>query len=307
MRYPLSTLLLIITVFFVLNSCQKEYSIDNGNIIITPPPIIPDSSYLSKIYSIYYDASGRDSSSRTYSYDNLKRVIAMTDSLTDPAATNPFNAFVYYYNGNDTLPYKTRLYVNDFSYTDTTITYHFYNNLGRKIKDSALRSYNTFPIINYYKDTIVSSYSYAPGKIYGITNYSSGSSASASYKDTASVDARGNLLSNKRYRLVAGPPASYELYVTSNITYNNGLSPFAKLSNFKSYIVFPFGETFYNEFAQNNNITQIDEYTIFGPGSVYHYIENFTNYTYNANGYPKEIFTLTPTDSTRLIFKYRAF
>lgn len=231
----------------------------------------------------------------------------MTDSLTDITATNPFNAFVYYYNGNDTLAYKTRLYTNDFSYTDTTITFHFYDNLGRKIKDSTLKSYSTFPIINYYKDTIVSTYSYAPGKIYGITNWSAGSSASASYKDTATLDARGNLVNNRRYRLVSGPPANYELYVTSNITYNNGVSPFAKLSNFKTYIVFPFGETFYSEFAQHNNITQIDENTIFGPGSVYHYMENFNNYKYNANGYPREIFTQTPADSTRLIFKYRAF
>ena len=307
MRYPLTTLLFILSFCFLLNSCQKEISPEGGNIIITPPAF-GDSSYLSKIYYVYYDASGVDTAAVfTYTYDNLKRVIALTDSTSDPAAPNPYIASTYYYNGNDTLPFKTRTYTSETSYYDTTITFHFYDVSGKKTKDSILKSFSTFPIINHYSALIVSNYSYVPGKIYGFTSYSSTSSTLAGYKDTAVLDAKGNLTSNKKYKLDPSNSPNYELYVVSNIAYNNNPSPFSKLSNFKSYIVFPFGETFYEEFVQNNNRTHIDEITIFGAGSTHNYAEDYNTYYYNTNGYPKEVFSQTATDSTRFIFKYRSF
>jgi len=66
----------------LLTGCQKEI-IPDDNIINSPVNL--DSNYLSKIYAVFYGNGIADtdtSGTRTYFYDNQKRVIKVIDSLS---------------------------------------------------------------------------------------------------------------------------------------------------------------------------------------------------------------------------------
>jgi hypothetical protein len=115
-----------------------------------------------------------------------------------------------------------------------------------------------------------------------------------------------------KYKLYNSPGTSLRDTIVSVITYDAKPSPFARLSNYKAYAVFPFGETVYDKSAQKNNRLHITE-TIRGNITGYNlYDEDFTGlYTYSANGYPKEIFinnylSTNPGNYFSFVFTYTA-
>ena len=85
---------LIILLFLV--SCQKEFGIESDNILTTA-----DSIYLDKIYEL--DNNGNRIDSLIFVYDNQKRVVSMGFNYALPNAY----MYTYYYNGSDTLPFKS--------------------------------------------------------------------------------------------------------------------------------------------------------------------------------------------------------
>lgn len=254
-----------------LSACQKEYSPSGIDPNPTPTPLPTpsvDSNYLDKLYSLYDDGSGLDTQIiSTLHYDANKRVVSIIDSITKPLT--PWMSYNYYYNGADTIPYKS-IFINSENQADpdSVTHYFFYNTQGQKIKDSVKSVYSG---TSYFK---VQNISYAPGKIYGITDAS---------RDTASLDANGNILLNKHY-ILSG--STYKLDVTSIYTYDSHPHPFAKLSNHIAQQQFPNGETLYYEYMGNNNFTLQDETTTISQN--YHFM-SFVNYTYNAAGFPTKM------------------
>ncbi len=309
---------LAIFSILVLQSCQKELTADTGN--TNPPTGITDSSYLSKIYYVEVNGALTDTGNRlTYSYDNLKRVTAIRgipNNLYDVIQIS----YDYYYNGSDTLPFRSRrIYVsaNDPAQTqfryDTTIAWHYYDNTGRNIKDSMINSVaDASTPVPYYSVLELRTYSYGSGKIYGFRTYTGINVPNPSYvypdqKDTALLDALGNITNSKSYRYNSSSTL-YELEVVSDFTYDAKQSPFSKLSNFKTFGIFPNGETFYSELPQNTNrVTQNELHSFSGGGGGIHYDYSYTN-SYNTNGLIKQALIYdqppNPTIYAKLLFSY---
>ena len=95
---------LLLFVCLLLAACQKEIA-RPGNLPVTPILNTTDSNYIDKI--IYLDSAGiMREDSILYQYDNLKRLVAIADTIS--ANENETN--VFYYNGTDTLPYKAIIF-----------------------------------------------------------------------------------------------------------------------------------------------------------------------------------------------------
>jgi hypothetical protein len=281
-------LLALIFIFVTgFAACQKEISVETP---LPPSGLIVDSNYLSKIYDIAIDGGIADTFNiTTYTYDANKRVIRMrvlSTSISDPE----FEDQQYFYNGSDTLPFKAIFFSGGHGATfqlDTTISYFYFNSLGQRIKDSVIQMNNgarlTYSL--YY-------YQYAGDKIFGFAKDSSvdfsGSFVNRIF-DTATV-LDGNIVFNVKHD-------DYARTIVSSFSYDHQPSPFAKLSNFKTYSIFPFGETLYDQMPQINNRLKARE-EIFNNGiSFYIYDEDLTGkYLYKPNGYPYEIYYPDPLD-----------
>ncbi len=304
----------ILSIIIILSSCQKEISIESGT-NPNPPVSTADTNYLSKIYYTYFDGVSLDTSEIfTYAYDNNKRVVLLTDTSNYPNPNYLYFKTQYFYNGTDTLPYKSTRFEHHntlgIEYIDTATTFIFFNTAGQKIKDSVI---NQFQDLSTYvnKAIAVHQYTYAPSKIYGATKtilfYTLGGSVNDNdVTDTATLDVKGNIISNIKNRYDAASLLVEK--VVSTFTYDANPSPFARLSNFKAYMVFPSGETLFEDIVQNNNRLHTIEIT---SGSFSHYYEeNFTGqYLYRPDGYPKEIYGLdnsAPGSYARLIFIYKS-
>lgn len=299
-------------------SCQKEISA--GDIVIPNPPGIVDSTYLSKLYLISITGTVADTGEIiTYTYDNQKRVVSAIG-----ASNNLYNftkvSRNYYYNGNDTLPYQSRTVytsANDPAQTqlrhDTTLTWHFYDNTGRNLRDSMVHAVaDASTPTPYYSTFEVRNYSYAAGKIYGYRYFGAINVPNPSFvqpdqKDTASLDALGNIINNRAHRI--NPlTGQFELEIVSNFTYDGKQSAFSRLSDFKTSGVFPSGETLAFEFPQySNRVTQNELHSIGGGSGGTPVNYTYTN-LYNTNGLIKESSIYNqppvPSDYGKMVFTY---
>lgn len=290
-------LLAAVILITSISACQKEITEDTTTPI--PPNIIPDSNYLSKMYEIGIERGVTDTVEIwTYTYDANKRVIHLSDSSSVIGA-NYLASWQYFYYGNDTIPYKSTYTVQGPGYisTDSLITYFYYNASGQRIKDSVI---NQNGAVNDYTKNF---YQYLPGKIYGLTKDSTYNGfAYVVYLtfDSATI-INGNIVNNKRNFNYSADS------VISIFTYDDKPAPFAKLSNFKTFEIFPFGETFFYEMPQNNNRLKANEYS---SGTGYLFEEDFTGkYIYKPNGYPSQIYYPDPADPAliyKISFVYKA-
>ena len=207
--------------------------------------------------------------------------------------------YTYYYNASDTLPFKSRHIDVSLNSSDTTITYHFYDANKNNLKDSSILSLlNTGPLGSYIFLTQVARYSYATGKKYSHTDitYILPSPGTDLREDTAILDSRNNILSCKANFSFTS------LQNTSSLSYDNKISPFSLLSNFKAHQRFPSGETLFFEYFSYNNILSLSETNQGSPINTTHYA-----YTYKPDGLPKTV-TMTYNnlpDTTRLLYSYK--
>jgi hypothetical protein len=264
---------LIAFSIFVLTACKKDT-------ITEPDPAPPitlstDSIYLYKIIDLDSTVTSTDTNYvTTYYYDNLKRVTKITDGQN--SLSNQF-VTTYNYNSNDTIPFKTTgIYLN----LDTTITYHFYDNQLRKLKDSLINNPTaTIPFITVHR------YSYYNSgfAINSFTNNPGSLTLIASYRDSVSLDAIGNIIQYKEYR----GPNIFTLQENVTISYDNKQSPFAKLSNFNARDLVIGGEPLsIDGFPQiSNPIKYILNFSNNGTPTTTQ--QSRTSYEYKLNGLPK--------------------
>lgn len=276
---------LLLLSFIILQSCQKEIAEREGEPTIPPNPTdsinVVDSNYIDKIYAI--DSSGGNVDTFiiwSYKYDSKKRVISMSIMPTNPADKSNLN-FYYNYANNDTLPFKTvkqeEEYMdqnNTILGSDTITTFHFFDALGRNSKDSVIRKNKS---MNYYT---IKNYTYGLNRIYradvshsvdNVTYYA----APPAELDTAITDNNGNILSTRLYRYNESA-STWEFTIKTNFTYDNKKSPFANLSNFKTFHVFPNGETLIYELPQTNNPLTQEEH----PDLINGYVPVSLNFSY---------------------------
>ncbi len=296
----IATKLFAVILIFAISftACQKEISVDT----LPPAGSVADSNYLDKIYDIEIDGGVADTFNIwTYTYDANKRVIRMK-AVSAEIGYPEFSDNQYFYNGSDTLPYKS-IYIygdgNTFQ-LDTTISYFYFNSLGKRIKDSVLLLSNGTSLtysLNYYQ--------YSGDKIYGLAKDStidySGTYVNKTF-DTATV-LNGNIVFNVKH-------GDYSRTVISSFNYDDKPSPFAKLSNSKTYIIFPSGETLHKHMPQINNRLKVREESFNNGISYYLYDEDLTGkYLYKPNGYPYQIYYPDPSDPSfiyKVSFVYKS-
>jgi hypothetical protein len=279
---------ILMTAFFLgcisLFSCQKDEDI---NPPVDPPSVTGDSIYLDKIFDIFDDGTGPDTSISVIRYDNRKRVISMDDSTSGVAGPS---FYTLSYNGIDTLPSRSVFIDGPIGTPDqgTTTTFYTYDTQGRRTRDSVMEAftYNSVPVL---RKRIIT-YSYAPGKRYAQTYITDPTVGADIFprRDTAYLDATGNVLSNKEY---SDEGAGYVLRTTSLFTYDNHPSPFSRI---------PDEPLFYELEGHNNKLTQ-DQNDTFGNT---HY-EN--TYTYNAiTGLPVFVNSISGGVAEKVVFTYKA-
>ncbi|MFT3910508.1 MAG: hypothetical protein QM737_13870 [Ferruginibacter sp.] len=299
-RIPsLLTIVSILVISFI--SCKKDSNADNSN-----PNPSTSSNYLSRISFYSNDGSGTEvlDGTTTYVFDNQKRVTKKIDSslVGSSASFVLWQTTEYFYNGNDTLPFKEVIIGNPAAQIeyDTTISYFTYNSAGLLIRDTGFYvSHGTGYFAVNSNQTFTYSGTMITGRMDATITQTSGSYTETRI-DTAQTDANGNIIHNIKHKGIEN--------INSTITWDNHPSPFSKLSNFRSSFIFPFGETFFYEMPQYNNRLHITE--VQTGGSTHTYDEDLTgNYTYNAEGYPSQILEQDPTTTgayEKVIFEYRS-
>jgi hypothetical protein len=262
---------------FYLSACKKETSDPQPQVTITA-----DSNYLSKIYYIDSTANTSDTFiTRSFSYDNLKRV---TNQLYYTSNQGYTSSIQYSYSSNDTLPVKSIAYLSAPTGKDTLYGFYFYNLSGKKTKDSII--HKSTGIFNRY--TEVCNYSYSTNKITGTSISYVNGSPNESYKDTAALDANGNIVLLKEYRFNLSTNTSDLLFVI-NTTLDNKPSPFTKLTSTYAEQIFPAGNdpAEFIAYPQQNNFTSniVNHYN----NGIVSFTETFDiQYKYNTNGLIKE-------------------
>ncbi len=285
-------LLLFLTTIFI--SCQKE--VDDFDNIVNPPAVINDSIYLDKIYVVNAGAVIDTQGIYSFTYDVQKRITGWI--LTD-VATGPYISYTYYYNGTDTVPFKSLFIDYDSPIPDTTITFHSYDANGRNLQDS---SYSVFPsmsnsIISTYK------YSYAPGKRYcdgKIENFQPTSIISL-YRDTATLDASGNILTCIRYTdAISG---TMELFSNANYTYDNKATPFARQNIFRAHQNFISNEEIllYEYMPYNQMLSYQETFVLAGTTPI----NGNLSVIYNSNNLPVKSTQVEGTQTSILQYTYK--
>lgn len=281
--------LLTATFLFWFSSCQKNGLEDEPP--LTPPvvpPVLPVDStshdsviVLSKLV-VFDNSSSLSDTGYVYelSFDTLKRVIAA--NYFDHASGMPVfdGEEKYFYNGNDTLPYKN-VYVRPA--TSGAITdYYFYDNAQRLVQDSVISDQGVSNIFNfhYFEDKIT-------------TDKKEGS------YDTAFLDASQNVIRTETYQ-------DYDNYhFTTTFTYDTHPNPFNLLNIRSTNFPIP------NELADNytivskNNPLSLEVYNHKQP----QYNFGFTySYEYNAEGLPVTVTTFHNGEAEvfeRAVFVYK--
>ena len=158
---------------------------------------------------------------------------------------------------------------------------------------------------------VVRNYSYGNNLIYGEqhSDLSGLGTTMPLQKDTATTDSYGNILLSKKYYYNT---ATNNWEITSTTSYTNDAkrSPFSLLSNFKTFRVFPSGETFYYEMPGYYNITSQTETNSIETGNPY--TNSFTHINVYNSKNQLSVVTINGTyssstpDTSRLIFTYKS-
>lgn len=292
----LKTLLANVTLVLCITACQKEYILEDI-VPTTPPDSMDDITYIDKVYQIDSTSGSLDSSFiASFYYDGDKRLTREVDSIYDNNGKKVLWAtYVYSYNGTDTLP--LRLVYEDMELTigsgdpnlkGITTTWYQFDTVGRNLYDSTVTVYPT--AYSFRNGTVVRKYQYNGSMIYGMSSEALEINGGIIdlYRDTAQLDAKGNVLISKKYKFQNG---TYLPLFTSTFTYDNNPNPFARISSYKTAQVFASGETTYGTMqAKNNRLKALET-----DGTSVLFDEDLTGkYIYNNNSYPMKLTLYQP-------------
>lgn len=282
-----------------LFACQKEVSQDTTS---PTSPTDNDSTVLSKYIQLDTLNGGIDTITvSTFEYDNLKRLTKVTfisyiNNLPD--LTNDYERLFYYYNGSDTLPYKTLDVFWDEIYLKDSIINFFTRNVNQVvIRDSSIDFFtgtNTIDTIaitsNYtiFADSIIEDQKYynPPASI--------GNYAKIKHQITRTNNHITKQISS-RYLVT-----SYEESFTSNFQFDDKFNPFRKM-DINYPIALNADTEFYNLFQKNNLVKS----TI--TSNVLRSFSEIRNYIYNNLNYPKTAVIYDPAlpaEAIKAIFIY---
>lgn len=266
------SLVVVLLVCGLISSCQKE--ITEPDTPVNPPVTNPSDSAVVLSNLVYFDEGAADTDTSAVSvinYDSRGRVTSYVTYEYYNGVPEIIDSSHYYYNGLDSLPFKSENREAGTPYVDTY--FHFYDNAQRLIRDSVISLGNATP------DISVNNYTYIAGKI--IETWKDIPSGNISFTDTGYIDVDGhiNKVVSELYPTAQTP--------TSVFTYDNHPNPLSELNIRFSYSPIPsYSYDVVDEVRLSNNILSETTTDLLFDGSVNNTL--FT-YTYNANGYPATI------------------
>ncbi|RZK66255.1 MAG: hypothetical protein EOO92_25455 [Pedobacter sp.] len=290
----------ILFTLFLLCSCQKEESLENGNLPgVSANPSNPsntqgDSIYLSKMYRLETTNGVTDTSiSIKLTYDAQKRCKDIGTYFRNGSQLQLSELGTCYYNGADTLPYKIEFKYWDNGIPEAEVDEKFitYDNVGRKVRDSSIGRTGTT-----VGSKTITTFTYNNDKMYGTTEYTDYNFSSQSYKnkDTATL-VNGNIVSNKKYEYNG---TTYVYATESNLTYDNFYSPLTLPAFYAALWDYPSGDTYdYLNPSRNNMLTHTER--MFSP--VAGFSSATFSYQYNARRFATRS---TDSDGEILYFAY---
>jgi len=279
MKKPLSLFILFAGILISIVGCRKS----NNNSTNNSGPL------LSELVDLDATLSAPDDTSfvEKFSYDNSERVTESLQLEYNLPGVDTIEKDTYYYNGSDTLPYKTLHYENspdsallpfDVAYNyesgninGTSTIYYFYLS-GKLIEDSAIG----------YNYTQTNTYSYVGNSVIRNQSSTTNGTANSVYVDTFYQTSQNGNLINQIDTLYRAPSFdnitegfAYQLDDHPNPLYNRSITPFAVLEI----------DGLNADPEQKNNFTSINSYSA-SPNDSTSEIDSYV-YTYNSNGYPK--------------------
>ena len=282
----LSYLFVITISILAIVSCQREV---DDTINRTTNPNSNDSNYIIQYVEIDTTAApGSDTMNKyDFYYDNAKRISGylLTEYNYNPDMKS-YSEVKYYYNGTDTLPFKTATRIQDgLSYLDTT--FHTYSN-GKISSDSVIFYRENNHELLY---THTSSFSPSGSNVfykYRRVNYLLGSPNVTVDSGLVNIIRTGNNISTQT------SPSGVLFGDYSKFTYDNKINPLYRID-----IHYPLMG--FSEFdAEKNNFLSYENGL--DPSNLYsHYI---ISYHYRSDGYP---LTLKKSDLTDPSYTAKGF
>lgn len=285
------SMVVVLLVCGLITSCQKE--ITEPDTPVNPPVTNPADSAVVLSNLVYFDEGAADTDTSAVSvinYDSRGRVTSYVTYEYYNGVPEIIDSSHYYYNGLDSLPFKSENREVGTPYVDTY--FHFYDNSQRLIRDSVISLGNATP------DVSVNTYTYITGKI--IETWKDMPSGNISFTDTGYIDVDGhiNKVVSEVYPTAQTP--------TSVFSYDDHPNPLSELNIRFSYSPIPsYTYDVVDEVRLSNNILSETTTDLLFDGSVNNTL--FT-YTYNANGYPATITNSEDNGQSyfqKLVFVYK--
>lgn len=268
-------------IFVMLQSCQKDFTIDNVATVITTPSLA-DTILLRKFILIDTTLAAPNDTLYTYSfaYDNLTRCTLLT--ARGIVFGNNVAYIQNYYNGTDSLISKRKIWQTNSP--DSTIDFFIYSQVGKMLSDSILE-YSNIGLTNFNFDyqaitnqggIIINK---SNGQLFEKNNY------------LINRDNNDNIIYEKDSTfLYNGFSYAFLQTTTNTISYDNKICPFYKL--FPKFLVQVQSEgstssilpPFHNMPQKNNILVETNVVTPTVQG-----VDNCNNtyqYSYNVNNYP---------------------
>lgn len=280
----------------MMASCQKELSVEN-NPGTTPGTISNDSTILSMFIQLDTTGGIIDTLSKTvFEYDALKRLTAYKTFNyinNTPALAEPSERGYYFYNGTDTLAFKTILVAADSSgngdiLVDSSCSFLTRNAAQQITRDSvhylqylrttgaSLGTLHTYTSnFNIYADSVIDNYR-ETDNAGGITSVITGKNKYAQTR------LNGSLVSEIFY---IWENTGYRQIRSEALSYDNKINPLKITST--NYPVILNNNFSANEYLYKNNFTQIirTENTIVPSVTS----TTVSMYTYNTLNLPKTV------------------
>ncbi|HRI24195.1 MAG TPA: hypothetical protein PLZ45_05940 [Ferruginibacter sp.] len=305
----------------LFSACQKELNYSNtGTNIITGT----DTIYLDTVYVAGIRAGIPDTFKLlSYHYDVQNRLaLAKWVPFRISSSYSDSGSIAFYYNGPDTLPYKSvslRTYDLNKSF-DTSTVFYFYDNSGRLIKDSTTGTGNSFNRVFYTSDGITT-YAYNTGRVssQGIMKTTSsqypGIIQTWQEKDTSLINTGGDIAKSSYY-IFDPVSSSFRKASEKTITYDNNSIAYRYLNIFNSLKpVFSASSELFPPFNGQrllNNPVQVSTIHYDNLGNPVSTIVTNSNYQYRSNGMPvnsshDDPSLPLPGRSIQYYYQYRSF
>jgi hypothetical protein len=268
----------------LIRSCQKEYTFTEAS---QNPTQAVDSLYISRYIVMDTTRASDDTSSVSeFYYDQLKRNTKIVDKEYAFGIAEGIYVHKFFYNGNDTLPYKytweTATFPNNPPDSRDTTFCTFFN--GKLVYDSTISIFQqTVPVIRNY--TTVRRISYFANRISIITAVTT--NFIGSQNPQTITDTKNYYMQVQNGNVIRQTDTSFSVITDIALSYDTKPNPFRRTQSWLAFGEYPAYSVESGElenFGFNNLVETVGKST--GSTDVHMRYQNY----YNSNGTLKLIY-----------------